>query len=65
MAEAREAAMAEMLEANASLRAELQAALMRQVHRSVSSSATRVARHVGVESRDQKPRLHTGVSSSR
>ncbi len=31
MAESREAAMAEMLEANASLRAELQAALMRQV----------------------------------
>jgi hypothetical protein len=31
MAEDREAAMAEMLEANATLRAELQAALMRQV----------------------------------
>ncbi len=31
MAEAREAAMAEMLETNAALRAELQAALMRQV----------------------------------
>ena len=31
MAEAREAAMAEMLESNAALRAELQAALMRQV----------------------------------
>ena len=43
MAEAREAAMAEMLEANAMLRAQLQAALMRQVRRQLRPTSASAA----------------------